>query len=832
MNYITFLETLTARDVASFGGKNASLGQMLHDLSARGVRVPGGFAISADAYKKHLEVNQLAPELQAIMQELGTGEITNLALLADVGMRLRRLVASKPLPTDISDAIIAAYHELSRRYGVDNCDVAVRSSATAEDSPEASFAGQHETFLHIQGEKDLLNACMCCLASLFTDRAIVYRRQNGFGDFEVAMSIGVQKMVRSDSAVAGVMFTLDPETGFRDVVTIAASYGLGELVVKGAVNTDEFIVHKPTYKKGFPSIISSVMGSKQKRMVYHEARRYFPDFLYTAQERLGRGGAIVHELLNPASDNLEIKNTSEAEQQAFCLTKTEVLELAGYGISIEELYSGLRGGWCPMDIEWAKDGLDGLLYIVQARPETVYGTKKIAQNIVTYQLATEPPKTAVLATGQAIGYGIVSGTARVIDQLDSQNNFNDGDILVADMTDPDWIPLLRRASALVTDRGGRTCHAAIVSRELGIPAIIGTSNGTESIPDGTPITIDCSTGSTGTVFAGAIPFEQSSTPLETLKKSPVPLLVNLGNPEQAFRVCQLPVDGVGLARLEFIISSLIGVHPMACAAGDTLEDEEIRQEIIAHSGHEPAEWADWFVDTLSQAIARIAAAFYPRQVVVRSTDFKSNEYRQLLGGILFEPEEENPMLGFRGAARYAHPSYAPAFALECRALKRVREEFGLENIKILVPFVRSVPEAKRVVELFAEHGLVRGVNNLEILMMVEIPVNVLLLQDFAPYFDGFSIGSNDLTQLVLGVDRDSALVSYLYSEQNPAVLTMLSMALARARELKKPIGICGAAPSDHPEMINFLTDQGVSYISLSADTVLPFLAGDNTKRNN
>lgn len=817
-HYVSFFETITAQETARFGGKNSSLGQMVHDLSGVGVRVPGGFAVSAEAYQNHVETNNLMPAMREIMGELGTGEITDLALLADVGMRLRRLVVSKPLSSELQDEIILSYRELSKRYGVENGDVAVRSSATAEDSPEASFAGQHESFLHIQGEKDLVNAYMCCLASLFTDRAIVYRRQNGFGDFAVSMSVGVQKMVRSDSAVAGVMFTLDPETGFRDVVTISASYGLGEMVVQGAVNTDEFVVHKPTYKKGFPSIVREVLGSKQKRMVYREARRYFPDFLYAAQERLGRASGIVHELLNPAGDKLEVQITPEAEQRVFCLSDPEVLELAGYACAIEAFYEK------PMDIEWAKDGLDGKIYIVQARPETVFGSRPSQPAFITYQFETAPAEELILATGQAIGYGIVAGTARVVEQFANQDDFNDGDILVADMTDPDWIPLLRRAGAIVTNRGGRTCHAAIVSRELGIPAIIGTGTGTQNIADSSTITVDCSSGTMGNVYSGAIEFTRSKTELTALKKPPVPLMVNIGDPNQAFRVGQLPVDGVGLARLEFIISSLIGVHPMACATPDAITDSGLRRDITSHLGGEPSDWADCYVEKLVSAIACIAAGFYPRPVIVRSTDFKTNEYRRLLGGALFEPEEENPMLGFRGAARYADPSYAPAFALECRALKRVREELGFKNVKILVPFVRSVTEAQKVVDLFAANGLARGVNGLEILMMVEVPVNVFLLKDFAAYFDGFSIGSNDLTQLILGVDRDSALVSNLYSEQNPAVLTMLKMALDTAREINKPMGICGQAPSDHPEMIEKLVADGISYISLTPDTVLPFLS--------
>ncbi len=810
MEYVSFFEHILAKDVGRFGGKNSSLGQMVHDLTTHGVRVPGGFATSADAYRRHLEVNDLLPVMHAVMSELGAGQITDLDLLTDVGMRLRRLVASKPLPEDVRNDILIAYRELSKRYGVDACDVAVRSSATAEDLPHASFAGQHETFLHIQGEDDVLNACLCCMASLFTDRAIVYRRQNGFGDFDVAMSVGVQKMIRSDLSVAGVIFTLDPETGFRDVITITGSYGLGEMVVKGAVNADEFMVHKPMLRKGFPAIVRRVMGSKQKRLVYRQPERFLP--------LLAR--------LKSSSDKLEIKTTSEDEQKIFCITDAEVLELARYADIIEELYTSLRGAWCPMDIEWAQDGDDGLIYIVQARPETVHGAEKKGQAFVTYHFEKEPPKDKIVAVGQAIGYGIVSGTARVVASPSAHEEFNDGDILIADMTDPDWIPLIRRAGAVVTNRGGRTCHAAIVSRELRIPAIIGTGNGTDVIADGDEITIDCSAGSMGNVYAGTVPFARREITLGTITKPPVPLLVNLADPNQAFYVAQLPVDGVGLTRLEFIISSFIGVHPMACAAGETIDDADVRHEITMHLGCEPDEWAGRYVEMLSQGIATIAAAFYPRPVIVRSTDFKSNEYRQLVGGAFFEPTEENPTIGFRGAARYCDPSYAPAFELECRALKRVREALGFDNVKILVPFVRSAAEGKKVVELFAENGLTRGQNGLEILMMVEVPVNVLLFREFAPYFDGFSIGSNDLTQLVLGVDRDSALVSHLYDERSSAMMAMLKMALAAARETKKPMGICGQAPTDHPEMVEFLVAEGISSISLTPDAVLPFLTRD------
>ncbi|MCL5436681.1 MAG: phosphoenolpyruvate synthase [Candidatus Dependentiae bacterium] len=822
MKYVAFFEDIRAGEGARFGGKNASLGEMIHDLGSSGVRVPGGFATTAEAYRHHLEVHDLGGQMREVIEELGDGEITDLDLLADVGMRLRKLVASKPLPDDVREEILSAYHALSKRYDLDNCDVAVRSSATAEDLPTASFAGQHESFLHIQGDAQLLDACLYCMASLFTDRAIVYRRQHGFGDFDVAMSVGVQKMVRSDLGAAGVVFTLDPESGFPDVITITGSYGLGELLVQGAINPDEFVVHKPTLRQGFPAIIRRVLGTKQRKLVYREARRFFPDFWGISVQQ-GTGNRIVQELLNPSAEKLETKPTSEQEQTTYCLSNAEVLELARQADAIEALYTERKGSWCPMDIEWAKDGEDNLIYIVQARPETVHGAEKRTPAFVTYQFEEEPPTEAIIATGEAIGYGIVTGTARVLSSPEDSSEFEDGDILVADMTDPDWVPLIKRAGGMVTNRGGRTCHAAIVSRELGIPAIIGTEKATEVIHDGTPITLDCASGSTGRVFAGRVPSVRRRIAAQELTKPPVPLMVNLADPAQAFRVAQLPVDGVGLTRLEFIISSLIGVHPMACVAADLVQDADVHQDIRLQLGCEADGWAERYVELLTEGIATIAAAFYPRPVIVRSTDLKSNEYRNLLGGQFFEPHEENPTLGFRGAARYLESSYAPAFALECRAFARVREELGLENVALLVPFVRSLAEAKDVVELLAQHGLKRQTKGLEILMMVEVPVNVLLLRDFAHHFDGFSIGSNDLTQLILGVDRDSALVQKLYDEQSPAVLSMLKMAIETARACNRPIGICGQAPTDHPEMVKFLVTEGISSISLSPDAVLPFL---------
>ncbi len=833
-NFVFPFEAMTLQDVPRFGGKNASLGQMIHDLSAQGIRVPSGFAISVEGYWHHLRSNNL---VEGITREIALlQDLEDIDLLEQVALRIRNLIMSVRFPQDLQEEILESYRRLSSRYAVEHCDVAVRSSATAEDLPNASFAGQQESFLHVQGEADLLDACLRCMASLFTERAIVYRRQQGISDLSVGLSVGVQKMVRSDKASAGVMFTLDPESGFKDVVTISSSYGLGELVVQGSVDPDEFVVHKPTLEKGFSPIIRKFLGSKKQKLIYKEksesALSRWSSLFGSGPERIGSGVATVYDIEQQPHAVLKAEACTEKEQNSFSLSDDDILELARYGVLIEKHYSTLAGHWTPMDIEWAKeaeggdggDGGGGGLYIVQARPETVHSLEKKRDKIVTYSFVKAPNVESRLVSGAAVGYGIVTGRARVLESLDGAEDFEAGDILVADMTDPDWVPLLGQAAAVVTNKGGRTCHAAIVSREIGILAVIGTHDATLRIHDGQMITVDCSVGA-GAVYDGVFEFNRKESDYTNLKRPSVPILVNVGNPDQAFRTALLPVEGVGLARLEFIIASIIQVHPMACAAPERIADERMRKLISQRLGVEaPSQWASAYVDLLVESIGTIAAAFYPRTVTVRCTDFKSNEYRNLVGGAIFEPQEENPMLGFRGAARYGSKEYAPAFALECQALLKARTVFGLENIKILIPFVRSVEEAKTVIELLATQGLVRGEKGLEILMMVEIVSNVRCLDEYAPYFDGFSIGSNDLTQLILGVDRDSAQVSHLYDERNRAVKEVLEIVIKKAKALGKPIGICGQGPSDFPELAQFLIECGITSISLTPDAVIPFFS--------
>ena len=783
MKFIKKFKEISLADIGLVGGKNASLGQMIQNLSAQ-VNIPDGFAITAGAYRAYLEHNKFMQSLHEIMGQLD--DMHDIKKLQQVGAQARDLIITGTLPQELVQEITESYHNLSQEYKQQNCDVAVRSSATAEDLPEASFAGQQESYLNISGIDNLLAAYKKCIASLFTDRAIAYRREHNFDDFAVEISVGVQKMVRADLACSGVMFTLDTESGFKDIVSISAAYGLGENIVKGIVNPDEFYVHKPT-----KALIKKSVGTKTTKLMY-----------------VGK-------------NNQELKNipVSVQEQMQFSLTDQEILELAHYAIIIENYYSEHKGAWSPMDIEWAKDGLDGKLYIVQARPETVHAREKHAK-LIRYKLTEKPTKT--LVTGQSIGQKIVSGPARVVKTMQDLSHFNNGDILVTQMTDPDWVPIMKKAAGIVTDLGGRTCHAAIVSRELGIPAIIGTELATTTIKDGQLITLDCSLGSRGLVYDGLIGYEKEEFIINDLPESSTPLLINLADPERAFETSFLPVDGVGLARLEFIINTIIKVHPMAIAQPEKITDPKIIQQIhtLAAAYKNPAEF---FITTLAQAVGMIAAAFFPKPVIVRLTDFKSNEYRDLLGGDIFEPREENPMLGFRGAVRYCDNAYAPAFALECAALKKARQEMGLSNIKIMVPFVRTVTEARATIQALAQHGLVRGQDGLEIFMMVEIPSNVILINDFAEYFDGFSIGSNDLTQLTLGVDRDSGLLSHLFDERDPAVKKMLEWAVVGAHQAHKYIGICGQAPSDFPEIADFLMGLEIDSLSLNPDSVIPFL---------
>ena len=769
--------------IAEVGGKNASLGEMIRELAGQGVRVPGGFATTAAAYSHLLRSNDLRTPLQDLLQNL---DADDLGALQAAGKAARNLLLNTTLPADLSEAILAAYRELATLDGVLPA-VAVRSSATAEDLPDASFAGQQETFLNIQGEAALLQACRRCYASLFTDRAISYRQLNGFDHLEVALSIGVQRMVRSDLACAGVMFSIDTETGFRDAVLLTAAYGLGENVVQGAVNPDEVLIFKPTLEQGFAPILSKRLGSKAIRMVYGEA-----------------GITVTNEPV------------PEAECNRFALSDDECLTLARWACQIERHYSAKRGAPTPMDIEWAKDGLTGELFILQARPETVQSRQ---QQAVLRSWHLEPHQAQTLVSGRAIGASVSSGVARVIKDPGEISRFEAGDLLITERTDPDWEPILKRASGVVTDQGGRTCHAAIIAREMGITAIVGTGDGTQRIHDGDAITISCCEGDVGRVYRGNLPFSVTEQAIDDLPATRTRILINVGNPEEAFNLAAIPCDGVGLARLEFIIANHIKVHPLALLQPERVADAQQRQQIARlTAGHTSP--AEYYVDLLAQGMARIAAAFYPRPVILRFSDFKSNEYARLLGGAAFEPNEENPMLGWRGASRYYAPVFRAAFALECQALKRVRDAMGLTNVIPMVPFCRTPEEGDRVLAEMARSGLVRGENGLEVYVMCELPSNVIAAEAFAERFDGFSIGSNDLTQLTLGLDRDSALVAELFDERHPAVKAMIRLAIQSAKRCGRKIGICGQAPSDYPDFARFLVEEGIDSISLNPDAVI------------
>jgi pyruvate,water dikinase len=712
---------------------------------------------------------------------------TRIADLSERAARAREIVYAATGAPRLRAEISSAYRELAKQYG-SGVAVAVRSSATAEDLPNASFAGQHESYLHVRGEDDLFEACRRCCASIFTDRAIVYRIDNGFDHFKVALSVGVMKMVRSDLASSGVIFTLDTESGFRDVVFVTGSYGLGENIVQGAVDPDEFYVHKPTFRKGYRAILRRVLGTKQLRMVY--SRRH---------------GA--HSTRNVA--------TRVADRARFCIGDDEVLTLADYAIRIEEHYSRIAGHPMPMDIEWAKDGEDGGLYIVQARPETV-ASRRSELALETYSLKGSGP---VLASGRAVGEKVATGAVRIIRDQRELESFEAGSVLVADTTTPDWEPVMKTAAGVVTNRGGRTCHAAIVARELGVPAVVGAANATEKLAAGSTVTISCAEGDVGRVYDGSVPFEVTRIAASDVRRPRTAIMVNLGNPDLAFKTAMLPNDGVGLARMEFIISEHIGIHPMALAAPDRVTGSKTRAAIARLTRNYPRP-ADFFVEKLAEGVGTIAAAFYPKPVIVRLSDFKTNEYAQLLGGAVFEPKEANPMLGFRGASRYAHPAYAAGFALECAALKRVREEMGLTNLCIMVPFCRRVEEARQVIDAMSANGLVRGKNGLQIYVMCEIPNNVIQIDAFAALFDGFSIGSNDLTQLTLGVDRDSEIVAFDFDERDPGMLEMLRLAVAGASRNKRHVGICGEAPANYPEIASFLVRQGIESISVNPASVL------------
>ena len=782
--WVRWFRELSMEDVPLVGGKNASLGELYRELTPKGVRVPNGFAVTAAAYREVLDRAGAWPRLRELLEGMDKRDVADLSRRARAA---RQVVYGAGLPEEIRREILDAYHDLQKEYGPD-LSVAVRSSATAEDLPSASFAGQQDTYLNVTGDEMLLDAVRRCFASLFTDRAISYRIDQGFDHFQVALSVGVMKMVRSDLASSGVIFTLDTESGFRDVVFVTGAYGLGENVVQGTVDPDEFYVHKPTYRQGYRAVLRRVLGEKQLKMVY------------------GRAGSGATTRNVP---------TTPAERERFCISDEEVLELAGFAVAIEDHYSERAGQPRPMDIEWAKDGQDGRLYVVQARPETVASRRSQAV-LEEYRLEV---RGRVLVTGRAVGSKVAAGPVRVISDPSELPSFCEGEVLVADSTAPDWEPVMKRAAAVVTNRGGRTCHAAIVSRELGIPAVVGAGGATEVLRTGPEVTVSCAEGETGRVYEGRLPFHVERVDLGSLPRPATRILVNLGNPELAFRLAQIPCDGVGLARIEFIVNESIGIHPMALLHPERVEDAAERAAIAARIRHHETP-AAFFVERLSEGVGTIAAAFYPRPVVVRLSDFKSNEYRALLGGRSFEPEEENPMLGFRGAARYAHPAYAPGFALECAAMRRVRSSMGLTNVRLMVPFCRRVPEGRKVLEVMAEHGLRRGEDGLEVFVMCEIPNNVIQIDAFAELFDGFSIGSNDLTQLVLGVDRDSDLVAFDFDERDPGVLEFIRQAVEGAHRNRRHVGICGQAPSDHPEVAEALVEMGIDSISLNPDTVL------------
>ena len=805
--YIKWLEQISLNDIPLVGGKNASLGELISQLNSKQIEVPSGYAITTVGYWSFLDHNKLRSKIVDLLNSISVkrsfadSTSAQLKLLHSLAAEIRQLIISGEMPQDLKSEIISAYKILSKRYQTENADVAVRSSATAEDLPNNSFAGQQDTFLNISGENEIIDAYKNCLASLFTDRAIAYRIEQNFDHFQVGISVGIQKMVRSDLACSGVAFSLDTESGFKDVVTINSSYGLGESIVQGLVTPDEFIVHKPTLSSGFRPIVKKRLGDKKIKLVYANKK-------------------------DLAEKNESVKNVKVISQdyEKFSLTDEEVLSLAKKVLIIEQHYSQLKEKWSPMDVEWAKDGIDGKLYIVQARPETVHSNKNISNSVSKFKITgnTQDLQKLVVTTGQSIGQRISHGKARVVKDVSHIDRINKGDIIVTTMTDPDWVPVMKKAAGIITERGGRTCHAAIVSRELNLPAVVGAQHATKLIKDGDLVTIDCSQGSVGYIYKGHVPFETTEIILNKIPKLPIEVMVNLADPDSAFSVSLLPTAGVGLARLEFIIPNEIKVHPMALIHPEKVTDKEILKKIeILTSQYKTKE--DYFVDKLSQGVSMIAAAFYPRPIIVRFSDFKTNEYRNLLGGSYFEPLEENPMIGFRGASRYYHESYREAFALECRAIKKVREEMGLTNVKVMLPFVRTVNEAELVIKEMAKNNLHRGVNNLEVIMMCEIPSNVVLIDEFSKHFDGFSIGSNDLTQMTLGVDRDSEILAKSFDERDPAVKKMMLDAVKGALRNNKYIGICGQAPSDHPEIASYLMENGVNSLSLNPDTVIPFL---------
>ncbi|MEH2245615.1 phosphoenolpyruvate synthase [Nostoc sp.] len=801
---ILWFDEVGIADIPVVGGKNASLGEMIQQLTPKGINVPTGFATTAYAYRYFIQSAGLEIKLRQLFADLDVEDVKN---LRERGKKARSLLIHTPFPVELREAIAKAYQSLCERYNAET-DVAVRSSATAEDLPDASFAGQQETYLNVVGAEGVLAACHKCFASLFTDRAISYRHTKGFDHFSIALAVGVQKMVRSDLATSGVMFSIDTETGFKDAALITAAYGLGENVVQGSVNPDEYYVFKPTLKAGFRPIIDKKLGSKELKMIYDDGSKF--------------------------TKNVSV---SSSERSKFALSDQEILQLASWACLIEDHYSQVHGIYTPMDIEWAKDGITNQLFIVQARPETVQSQKTgnvlrsyrlllgnkewgIGNGEKFFQSPIPTPESLIpLVIGRAIGEAISQGKARLILDVHKLDQFQVGEVLVTERTDPDWEPIMKRASAIVTNSGGRTCHAAIIARELGVPAIVGCGNATEILKPGQEVTISCAEGEEGKVYAGLLPFEVKEVPLENLPRTRTQILMNVGNPQEALSLSAIPNDGVGLARTEFIIANQIQIHPMALIHYDLLKDEFVKAK-IAYITALYDDKPQYFVDKLAQGIGRIAAAFYPKPVIVRMSDFKSNEYANLLGGRQFEPHEENPMLGWRGAARYYDQGYREAFALECHAIKRVREEMGLTNVIPMIPFCRTPDEGRLVLAEMAKNGLKQGVNDLQVYVMCELPNNVIMAEEFAEVFDGFSIGSNDLTQLTLGIDRDSALVARLFDERSQGVKRMVKMAIEAAKKCDRKIGICGQAPSDYPEFAQFLVEQGIDSISLNPDSVL------------
>jgi pyruvate,water dikinase len=774
------LAQLGMGDLEQVGGKNASLGEMISHLSSAGVSVPGGFATTADSFKEFLSSDGLDKKIYSKLSSLDTDDVQQLAV---VGKEIRALIIDTPFTVEFEAEVRRAYEQLSKHIGHNDFSVAVRSSATAEDLPDASFAGQQETFLNIKGIDSVLISIKHVFASLFNDRAIAYRVHHQFAHDDVALSAGIQQMVRSDLAVSGVMFTMDTESGFDEVVFITSSYGLGEMVVQGAVNPDEFYAHKPGLRANKPAVIRRNLGSKASKMIYCDEAAF--------------------------DKRVKIVDVEPAERLLFSLTATEVEQLARQALIIEQHYGR------PMDIEWAKDGIDGQLYILQARPETVK-SRDNKQILERYNLQQSGE---ILSEGRSIGQRIGQGKARIIKDISEMHKVQPGDVLVSDMTDPDWEPVMKRASAIVTNRGGRTCHAAIIARELGIPAVVGCGDATKTIRDGDEVTVSCAEGDTGFVYSGLLPFECVQLDVETMPELPLKIMLNVGNPERAFSFQSIPNSGVGLARLEFLISNTIGIHPNALLNFESLQDKELKQ-FIAEKTAAYASPVEYYIERLKEGIATIAAAFYPKPVIVRLSDFKSNEYANLVGGALYEPHEENPMLGFRGASRYVSPSFAACFALECKAVRRVREDMGLTNVEIMIPFVRTVSEASNVIDMLKKQGLERGKEGLRIIMMCELPSNALLAEQFLEYFDGFSIGSNDLTQLTLGLDRDSGLIAAQFDERNDAVKALLHMAISACKKAGKYIGICGQGPSDHPDFALWLMSEGIESVSLNPDSVL------------